>query len=100
VLAVLWWVWASFAWLTNTADMEADIALAVMLFATASLFVAALAVPAAFDSHRLVFGSRSLSFLLPSLDSMRSSVAGIPCQHRTVLGFVSNVNQRPALRAR
>lgn len=56
VLAGLWWVWASFAWLTNTADTEADIVLAVMLFATACLFVAALAVPAAFDTHRLVFG--------------------------------------------
>lgn len=56
VLAALWWVWASFAWLTNTANTEADYVLAVMLFATACLFVTALAVPAAFDAHRLAFG--------------------------------------------
>ena len=56
VLASLWWVWASFAWLTNTANTEADLVLVVMLFATACLFVAALAVPGAFDTHRLAFG--------------------------------------------
>ena len=56
VLLVLWWVWASFAWLTNTANVEADLVLVVMLFATAALFVAALAVPDAFGGHRLAFG--------------------------------------------
>ena len=56
VLLVLWWVWASFAWLTNTANVEADLVLLVMLFATAALFVAALAVPDAFGEHRLAFG--------------------------------------------
>jgi low temperature requirement protein LtrA len=55
-LLVLWWMWASFAWLTNTANVEADLVLLVMLFATAALFVAALAVPDAFGAHRLAFG--------------------------------------------
>jgi low temperature requirement protein LtrA len=55
VLLVLWWVWASFAWLTNTANVEADLVLFVMLFATAALFVAALAVPDAFGAQRLAF---------------------------------------------
>jgi low temperature requirement protein LtrA len=56
VLLVLWWVWASFAWLTNTADADTDLVLVVMLFATAGLFVAAFAVPDVFDAHRLTFG--------------------------------------------
>jgi low temperature requirement protein LtrA len=55
-LAVLWWVWASYAWLTNAGDAEAGIVLAALLFATASLFVAALSVPEAFGADRLVFG--------------------------------------------
>jgi low temperature requirement protein LtrA len=46
VLAVLWWAWASYAWLTNTVDAEAGMVLAVMLVATAAMFVAALAVRA------------------------------------------------------
>ena len=56
LLAALWWAWASFAWLTNTANAEADLVLVVMLLATACLFVDALAVPAAFEAHRLAFG--------------------------------------------
>lgn len=61
VVAVLWWAWASYAWLTNTVDADDGIVLAVMLVATAALFVAALAVPKAFGSHRLVF---ALAFLV------------------------------------
>ena len=45
VLAVLWWAWASYSWLTNTVDADDGIVLAVMLVATAAMFVAALAVP-------------------------------------------------------
>ncbi len=55
VLAVLWWVWASYAWLTNAADADAGIVTATLLFATAASFVAALAVPEAFGAHRLLF---------------------------------------------
>jgi low temperature requirement protein LtrA len=61
VVAVLWWTWASYAWLTNTVDADDGIVLAVMLVATAALFVAALAVPEAFGSHRFVF---ALAFLV------------------------------------
>ncbi len=61
VLAVLWWGWASYAWLTNTIDVEAGPAMAVILIAIGAMFVAALAVPEAFTGHRLVFG---LAFLV------------------------------------
>jgi low temperature requirement protein LtrA len=56
VLAALWWAWASYAWLTNIVDADNGRVGAVMLFATAALFVAALAVPGAFGAERLVFG--------------------------------------------
>jgi len=56
VLAVLWWVWASYAWLTNAADADAGIVTAALLLATAASFIAALTVPEAFGSHRLLFG--------------------------------------------
>lgn len=55
VICALWWAWASYAWLTNAADVEADSVLGVMLFATGALFVAALAVPEAFGAQRFVF---------------------------------------------
>jgi low temperature requirement protein LtrA len=56
VLAVLWWAWASYSWLTNVADADSGLVWAVMVFATAALFVAALAVPEAFAAERLEFG--------------------------------------------
>jgi low temperature requirement protein LtrA len=54
VLAVLWWVWASYAWLTNAADADTGVVWATMLFANTASFVAALAVPEAFGRHRLL----------------------------------------------
>jgi low temperature requirement protein LtrA len=59
VLAVLWWAWASYAWLTNTVDMDSGLVLAVLLVAAAAMFVAALAVPEAFGRHRYVFAVAS-----------------------------------------
>jgi low temperature requirement protein LtrA len=56
VLAVLWWVWAGYAWLTNAADANAGIVTWVLLFASGTAFIAALAVPDAFGTHRLLFG--------------------------------------------
>jgi low temperature requirement protein LtrA len=74
VVAVLWWAWASYAWLTNTVDADDGIALAVMLVATAALFVAALAVPEAFGTHRLVFAFAFLVVLIMFVGSF--AVAG------------------------
>jgi low temperature requirement protein LtrA len=64
VLAVLWWAWASYAWLTNTVDATAGTVVAAMLVAAAAMFVAALAVPEAFGRHRLVFGVAYLIVIL------------------------------------
>ena len=44
ILAVLWWAWASYAWLTNTVDAGEDAVLAAMVGAMAAMVVAALAV--------------------------------------------------------
>ena len=56
ILAVSWWAWASYAWLTNTVDAGEDGVLAAVLIAMAAMFVAALAVPEAFGRHGVVFG--------------------------------------------
>ncbi|MBV8064732.1 MAG: low temperature requirement protein A [Actinobacteria bacterium] len=64
VLAVLWWVWASYAWLTNAANVEAGIVTATILFATGASFIAALAVPEAYGAHRLLFGIALFAVLL------------------------------------
>jgi low temperature requirement protein LtrA len=55
VLALLWWVWAGYAWLTNVANTDTTVVFATLLVATAASFVAALAVPQAFGAHRYLF---------------------------------------------
>jgi low temperature requirement protein LtrA len=56
ILAVLWWAWAAYAWLTNTIDPGDGAVWGAMLVAMAAMFVAALAVPDAFGRHGVVFG--------------------------------------------
>lgn len=48
VLALLWWSWCSYAWLANTVRADSGIMRHVLLGATATMFVACLAIPEAF----------------------------------------------------
>jgi low temperature requirement protein LtrA len=64
ILAALWWAWAAFAWLTNTADPGEGGVWGAMLVAMAAMFVAALAVPDAFGRHGVVFG---VAFLIVNI---------------------------------
>jgi low temperature requirement protein LtrA len=56
ILAALWWAWAAYAWLTNTANPDEGVIWGAMLVAMGAMFVAALAVPEAFGRHGVVFG--------------------------------------------
>ena len=56
VLAVLWWAWASYAWLTNVADPGQALVWGTIIVASGAMFIAALAVPQAFGDHGVVFG--------------------------------------------
>jgi low temperature requirement protein LtrA len=64
ILGVLWWAWASYAWLTNTVDPGLGAVSAAMLVAMAAMFVAALTVPDAFGSHGVLFG---VAFLIVTI---------------------------------
>ena len=55
VLALLWWAWGAYAWLTNYIDSEEDRERLLMFGAMAAFLVAALAVPQAFGEDALVF---------------------------------------------
>jgi len=54
-LTVLWWAWASYAWLTNALDADRGPVLAAMLVSTSAMFLTALAVPGAFGHDRFLF---------------------------------------------
>jgi low temperature requirement protein LtrA len=55
VLAVLWWAWVGYAWLTSTVDPEDDVVRAVIFAAMAGMLLVALCVPESFDDRALAF---------------------------------------------
>src|SRR4051794_20939970 len=55
VLAMLWWAWVGYAWLTSVVDPEEGGVRLAMFVAMAALLVAALCVPRAFGSTGLEF---------------------------------------------
>jgi low temperature requirement protein LtrA len=55
ILAVLWWSWSGYAWLTSVVDPEEGAVRLAMFVAMAAFLVAALAVPEAFDRSALLF---------------------------------------------
>jgi low temperature requirement protein LtrA len=56
ILAVLWWAWSAYAWLTNVADPGEALVWGTIIVASGAMFIAALAVPEAFGDHGVVFG--------------------------------------------
>ena len=55
VLAVLWWPWSGYAWLTSVVDPEEGIVRLVVFVAMAALLVCALCVPTAFGEGATIF---------------------------------------------
>jgi low temperature requirement protein LtrA len=55
ILAVLWWSWSGYAWLTSLVDPEEGVVRIAMFGAMAAFLVAALCVPEAFDDSALLF---------------------------------------------
>src|SRR2546429_9743799 len=53
ILGALWWVWAAYAWLTNTVDPGDGAVWGTMLGAMGAIFVAGPAVPWALWSARV-----------------------------------------------
>jgi low temperature requirement protein LtrA len=87
VLAVLWWSWVGYAWLTSVVDPEEGAVRLVMFAAMAALLVAALCVPDAFGDDALLFAfaygivraAHIALFLIASRDDagFRQSVLGL-----------------------
>ena len=59
ILALTWWAWSTYAWLTNAIDVEQTaVRLAVLVAAGASFFMA-VSVPQAFGATGLWFARRT-----------------------------------------
>src|SRR5688500_17480128 len=55
VLAVLWWSWVGYAWLTSVVEPEEGVVRLAIFAAMAALLVVALCVPEAFGESGLLF---------------------------------------------
>ncbi|MCD6016592.1 MAG: low temperature requirement protein [Solirubrobacterales bacterium] len=86
VLAMLWWAWAGYAWLTSVIDPEEGAVRIAFFAAMAGLLVVALCVPEAFDergfefaiAYGIVRAAHIALFLLASRDDpgLRRSISG------------------------
>lgn len=87
VLAVMWWSWVGYAWLTSVVDPEEGAVRLVIFAAMAGLLVAGLCVPHAFGDAALMFAlayafvriAHVALFMLASRDDplFRKSVVGL-----------------------
>jgi low temperature requirement protein LtrA len=94
VLAVLWWSWVGYAWLTSVLDPEEGAVRLVIFAAMAALLVAALCVPGAFGRDALLFAcaygvvraAHIMLFVIASREDpeLRHSVLGLAAS--TALG--------------
>jgi low temperature requirement protein LtrA len=87
VLALLWWAWTGYAWLTSAVDPEEGAVRLSLFAAMAALLIVALTVPQAFSEHGLelalaygaVRAGHIALFVLASRDdpALRRSVVGL-----------------------
>src|SRR3712207_497446 len=86
LLAVLWWAWGGYAWLTNAVPAEEVIpARLVILTAMAAMLVASLAVPDAFDEYGVLFGLSYFVVRLLHVVLYALATGHTPETHRAIL---------------
>jgi low temperature requirement protein LtrA len=99
VLGVLWWAWASYAWLTSVIDPEAGPVRLVFFAAMASMLIAAICVPEAFGDLALAFAlaigffrvAHIALFTIADPDSpdLRRSVQGLAISTAIAVGLLA-----------
>jgi low temperature requirement protein LtrA len=87
VLGVLWWAWASYAWLTSVIDPEAGAVRLVFFAAMASMLIAAIAVPEAFGDLALVFALSIGFFRVAHIALFTIASADAPDLRRSTVGL-------------
>jgi low temperature requirement protein LtrA len=99
VLAVLWWSWCGYAWLTSVIDPEEGAVRLVMFAAMATMLIVALCVPEAFGHLALTFAlayggfrvAHIALFMLasPDDDALRHSVIGLAISTAIAVGILA-----------
>ncbi|MEK6327946.1 MAG: low temperature requirement protein A [Actinomycetota bacterium] len=98
VLAVLWWSWTGYTWLTSVVDPEEGAVRLAIFAAMAALLIVSICVPDAFGSLALEFalaygavrGGQVALFVLASRDdaALRKSVTGLGLSTAIAVGLL------------
>jgi low temperature requirement protein LtrA len=101
ILAVLWWAWVGYAWLTSVIDPEALAIRGVIFVAMAALLIVAICVQEAFDNLALAFAlgigvfraAHIALFMLAGAeaddDDLRRSVIGLAVSTAIAVGILA-----------
>ncbi|HEX5095224.1 MAG TPA: low temperature requirement protein A, partial [Acidimicrobiia bacterium] len=86
-LAVIWWAWVCYAWLTSVVEPEQGAARIVLLLAMAGMLVIALCVPEAFGDRALLFAIAYGLVRAGHIGLFVKVSRDVPEMRRTVLTF-------------
>ena len=91
VLALLWWAWSGYTWLTSTVDPELGLPRLVMFAAMGAMLVVALATPGAFGEDGVLWGLGYLAVRLLHAALFALAARGDPNLARVVLSLVRSL---------
>jgi len=91
VLAMIWWAWSGYAWLTSTVDPELLLPRLVMFAAMAAMLVMTLATPGAFAEDGLVWGLGYLAVRLLHAALFALAARGDAALSKAVLSLVGSL---------
>jgi low temperature requirement protein LtrA len=91
VLAIIWWAWSGYTWLTSTVDPELVLPRLVMFGAMGAMLVVALATPGAFTDDGVLWGLGYLAVRLLHAALFALAARDDPALGRAVLSLVASL---------
>ena len=88
ILALIWWAWSGYTWLTSTVDPELTLPRMVMFAAMAAMLVVALATPGAFADDGVLWGLGYLAVRLLHTALFALAARGDPALARGVVSLL------------
>jgi low temperature requirement protein LtrA len=90
LLALLWWAWTGYAWLTSVVDPEEGAVRLVIFAAMAAFLVAALAIPTAFGDDAVIFAAAYAVVRVAHIALFLLASRAQPALRRSVLGLAAS----------
>jgi len=91
LLAIIWWAWSGYTWLTSTVDPELILPRLVMFAAMGAMLVVALATPGAFTDDGVLWGLGYLAVRLLHAALFALAARDDPALGRAVLSLVASL---------